>query len=322
MSHGVVCIPVLGLPPLSLAPQIAIGSTVFGVAARQGLSAALLSLDPNIDAGSADFLDELVDVPAASALAIAGTGAALSGAALVRMVSQKRLRRANGAFMMGVAAFLQWREAQAKAAKEAKQRPAFATGSSAATTDASVASAGSSEAAASAGRAAGDAGSARQLVSMESGSPRSSFEWPRYLVLGAASGFVLGFFGVGPAWMLAPLVARTAPSREGTARGQQKGAAEEDEDDEVLGSVFGSDDRIRRTCGLAMVPPCLAAAWRHWRLGHVPNASTIALPLAGGAVLGSAVGGSCLEDVPVENDVRFGLTLLIFAYGAWSLFKP
>ncbi|CAE8705782.1 unnamed protein product, partial [Polarella glacialis] len=31
-----------------------------------------------------------------------------------------------------------------------------------------------------------------------------------FVMLGAASGVCLGFFGVGPAWMLAPLVTRTS----------------------------------------------------------------------------------------------------------------
>merc|ERR1712196_440697 len=35
-------------------------------------------------------------------------------------------------------------------------------------------------------------------------------EAPRYVVLGGLAGLVLGFVGIGPAWMLAPVLAHTS----------------------------------------------------------------------------------------------------------------
>merc|ERR1719458_55509 len=74
MSHGVICIPVMNLPPLALSHQVSVGSTVFGVAARQILSATLYALDPTGDGeGQSTSISDLVDVNAAMVLASSGT---------------------------------------------------------------------------------------------------------------------------------------------------------------------------------------------------------------------------------------------------------
>ena len=79
--------------------------------------------------------------------------------------------------------------------------------------------------------------------------------------------------------------------------------------------------------------PCLAAASRHWRLGHVLDPHQVAFPLAAGAVLGSIAAGQLLGDIPPDPQTRFGVSapwpferrrqtgaqMVIFAYGAWSL---
>mmetsp|Transcript_108947 Transcript_108947/g.307027 ORF Transcript_108947/g.307027 Transcript_108947/m.307027 type:complete len:331 (-) Transcript_108947:96-1088(-) len=299
MSHGIVCIPVLTLPPLALPQHVAVGSTVFGVAARQLLSAGLYGLDPNTDLSSEDAIDDLIDVPAALGLALSGSAAALSGAALTRIASQRQIRRSTGAFLGGVALFLQWREFRAKVAAEAADRKAEDVVEQAADTPSGVA------------KASLQAARHEHLAT-------SRFEWPRYMVLGAASGFVLGFFGIGPAWMLAPVMSHMAPAAPLHAATARPAAMASDE----VGNVFGSDERTRRTCCVAMVPPCVVAALRHFQFGHVPNGGTIALPLAAGAILGSAMGGTLLEDVPCEEDFRMGLSVLLFAYGGWCMFRP
>merc|ERR1719291_326182 len=109
MSHGVVCIPVLTLPPLALSQQVAVGTTVFGVAARQVLAATLSAMEPDAQALDFEWLAQVVDVEAAGGLAATGTAAALAGSALAARLSPQRMRRANGLFLIGVASFLQYR---------------------------------------------------------------------------------------------------------------------------------------------------------------------------------------------------------------------
>jgi len=299
MSHGVVCIPVLTLPPFSLSQQVAIGSTAFGVAARQVLSASLYALDPGTEPGEPEGLGQLVDLDAALALAASSTLAALGGAALAARLPQRPMRRANGAFLVVVALFLQWREAYAKAGRPEDEEDGDARPAAAGTVPPSR---------------PGEHGAVAREATAGSGHGLQ-----QHLLFGAAAGSVLGFLGIGPAWMLAPLLSHTAPAPE-SAGGLLAGVGSPAQAAEASGA--SSEERVRRTCCLAMVPPSLAAAWRHFRLGHVVNAPRVALPLATGAILGSAVGGMQLADVPCEFEVRYGTSLLLFAYGCWSLVRP
>eukprot|EP00913_Durusdinium_trenchii_P011686 g10974.t1 len=79
---------------------------------------------------------------------------------------------------------------------------------------------------------------------------------------------------------------------------------------------------VARTCALATVVPCIAAAWRHWQLGHVVDPQNVAFPLAAGAILGSFGAGQFLGDIPPDGDHRLGVSVLVFAYGAWCFFSP
>eukprot|EP00439_Symbiodinium_sp_Y106_P018658 s850_g2.t1 len=71
-----------------------------------------------------------------------------------------------------------------------------------------------------------------------------------------------------------------------------------------------------------MVAPCLAAAWRHYSMGHVLDPGNFAYPLAAGAVFGSFAAGNMLGDSPPDEHVRLGLAVVIFAYGAWAVLGP
>lgn len=277
MSHGVVCIPVVTLPPLALSQQIAVGSTVFGVAARQVLSASLYSLEPDANLAT---LEEAVDVRAAAVLGASGTFAAVAFSLLSARLGQKPLRQANGLFCIVTSLFLQWRETywvpEDKRQKEQE-------------TD-------------------GCLPEPEPLVlerdEVQVVDPDSNQELMRHLALGFGSGAVLGLFGIGPAWMLAPLLHRSAPTYR-----------------EVQGVVPGGDEKLRRTCCLAMVPASLGAAWYHSKLGHVVGAKEVALPLATGAIAGSALGGLNLADVPCESEVKSVFAVLLFAFGCWSVVK-
>eukprot|EP00931_Biecheleriopsis_adriatica_P060746 TRINITY_DN36491_c0_g1_i1.p1 TRINITY_DN36491_c0_g1~~TRINITY_DN36491_c0_g1_i1.p1 ORF type:complete len:399 (-),score=72.77 TRINITY_DN36491_c0_g1_i1:72-1268(-) len=366
-SHGVFCIPVMTLPPVILSHQVAAGSTVFGVAARQLLSVGLFAADPS-DPFDPDHIDELIDTNAALALAASGTVGALAASALCARFSSTRVKRFNGVFMIGCAVFMQWRE---KLVREYGSRPdddleelSEEMSTIVVKPDGTVKQqpAGIAGPQPFAGPTLGPGGQRRS----EADVPRLHIEnpctpvreLPRFVALGTLSGAVLGFFGVGPAWMLAPLVMRTSPEWaqiEAAAEGRQDQKPEssfrqfmplpmswtsrQTETSEVSSSASGavegpdvgridfigptgSDERTRRTCSLAMLPPCLAAAWRHWSFGHVTDAGNVALPLAVGAVIGSIGAGKLLDDVPCDEQTRFGLSMVLFMYGAWNLLGP
>merc|ERR1740138_477022 len=116
--------------------------------------------------------------------------------------------------------------------------------------------------------------------------------------------------------MLAPVLSYMS------AKDRGRGATSDPDGSVALVGTFGSDERTRRTCTVAMVPPCLASAARHISLGHVEGIPILALPLAAGAIFGSAVAGQQLDGVPCEEEFRYGLSLLLFAHGCWSYFLP
>eukprot|EP00927_Polykrikos_kofoidii_P043313 TRINITY_DN3736_c1_g1_i1.p1 TRINITY_DN3736_c1_g1~~TRINITY_DN3736_c1_g1_i1.p1 ORF type:complete len:372 (+),score=62.40 TRINITY_DN3736_c1_g1_i1:80-1195(+) len=339
MSHGIFCIPTVSMPPLQLSHQVAVGSTVFGVAARQLLSSALYSLDPSTPDLRLDdeALEQLIDVSIAGPLAISGTVSALWGAALSKSVSQRTLRRGNGVFLCGVALFLNWREQQASAKKlkmekEQGLRPAIGSADFNQRRNETSLSL----------RTQSDVPKAMGKPMLVAANTPATVDWRYCTMLGLASGFILGFIGVGPAWMLAPIISQISPggaasagapattlpgtlglpSPQGSSAESQKHSEVGGNEEVVVESVFGADERMRRTCLFAMVPPCLAAAWRHFQVGHVVNASTVAMPLALGAIAGSAIGGQQLDDVPCEEEFRVVLSLLLFVYGGWSVFRP
>jgi len=322
MSHGVVCIPVLTLPPLALPQQVAVGSTVVGVAARQILSAGLFAFTSDEDLTNREVLEQMIDVPAATGLATAGCLAALSGAGLSKLMNQRVLRRFNGACLVGVAMFIQWREGQVRALAE---KASIALNNNAPGPQPEVTESSPSAlpetphlglAAHQQVFATGEAAFGNLMTTVAD----SRYDWPRYVVLGAFSGFTLGFFGIGPAWILAPIMSKMGSEKQQYEAGIASVGREGTED--VIVSAFGSDERTRRTCCIAMVPPCICAAWRHMSIGHVPHAGTVAIPLGLGAILGSAIGGQQLENVPCDEEFRLGMSMLLFAHGAWSIFRP
>lgn len=318
MSHGIVCIPVLSLPPLALSQHAAIGSTVFGVAVRQAISTTFLALDPSVDLGDHDALEELVDMNAVVALATSATGAAVWAATMARRVSPVTIRKANGLFLIGVSVFLHWRQRGLENMAEAE--------SPAASSEASV-------------EATPPSSPDAVLIKRRASAPISSaFDWPQLLGLGVASGVVLGFFGIGPTWMLIPLLEHLpssakphgglpatssgSSSRDAAPSGAASGSGDGEQPGEAASAQAEITEKLRRTCAFAMVPPSIAAALRHFSLGHAPNAHVVALPLAAGAVLGSAAGGTVLEDVECDADLHLGLSGLLFAFGAWSVLRP
>lgn len=83
-----------------------------------------------------------------------------------------------------------------------------------------------------------------------------------------------------------------------------------------------ADELSRRTAGAAMVPPSIAAAWMHYRIGNAPTPTILALPLAAGAIAGSVFGGSQLGDVTASEELRIVVSMLFFLHGCWSILKP
>lgn len=293
MSHGVLCIPVLTMPPLGLSHAVASGSTVFGVALRQTMSAGLMSLDPRMNW---EKLHELVDMNAAGCLALSGTMAAVSAATAVSRIPTKRMRKINGGFCIVLGLFLQWRETRIAKSDEEKE--------------------------------AADVLAKLDAEATDLPPTTSLSHLGRFLVLGAGSGAILGFFGIGAAWLLAPVITNTTRGSEhAPTLFASGGPIEPRKQDGVAVSQgmygnSGADERARRTAALGMVLPCIAAALRHVAVGNVPETMGIAVPLALGAVLGSALAGTFLENVPCEEDHRNVFTALLVAYGAWSIFKP
>lgn len=326
MSHGVVCIPVLSLPPLALTQQVAIGSTVFGVAARQVLSASLYVTRPVSDdlrdqgKETGPSLEDLVDTSTAGVLAAFGTATALGGASVAARLSQKHLKRVNGIFCMALSLFMYWRDSRVREAREAAEAGMKAKGLE------NVA------AEAAAGRAVGPPGvegprsmGAPTPVQVESPTTTSLGmpEVSRLAALGMACGGCLGLFGIGPAWILAPVLTYAGLGCESSGGNSLQDIGPSLFVDGVIGiGAAASDEKTIRTATLAMVPPSLAAAARHMTLGHVGSPGFVAFPLAAGAIAGSLVAGNQLEDVPCDEEFRYGLSVCLFAYGCWSWFLP
>lgn len=294
MSHGVVCIPVVTIPPLALTHQVAVGSTVFGVAARQMISAFLYGVAPENDISDFETLERLIDVPSAAVLGVSSTVTALSAAAFASKLRSSSLRRCSGALCFGLGLFLQWRDKNMRKADpedlevadwELPYKQQLAEG------------------------AKGGAMAVDTPTDVEAVPQRSDV--PRLIALGAAAGGCLGFFGIGPAWLLAPVL--SASARPGQLGFTTDKGSEQDS------GAFCSDERTRTTACLAMVPSSLAAAARHWHLGNVTT--TVAVPLAVGAVAGSAWSGQNLSDVPCDWEVRFGISCLLMVYGCWAVVK-
>merc|ERR1712137_653199 len=97
--------------------------------------------------------------------------------------------------------------------------------------------------------------------------------------------------GVGVSWMLAPVIASMIstpmPSEQMPGRRRKDPTppgyltAAGDLAENINASP--ADELSRRTAAAAMVPPCIGAAWMHYRIGNAPTPTVLALPLAAGA---------------------------------------
>merc|ERR1740121_3114947 len=121
MSHAVVCVPVVTLPPLGLSHHLAIGNTVFGVAARQIIAATLYFAEPSTNV-TVDDLAEIIDLKAAAVLSASGTVAALGASAFSARLAPRALRKTNGIFLVALALFLQWRDLKIRTAQEEREK--------------------------------------------------------------------------------------------------------------------------------------------------------------------------------------------------------
>lgn len=295
MSHGVICIPVMTLPPLQLSQQVAAGTTVFGVAAREALAAALYSLDPSVDLSTRESMEDIVDVNALLCLSAAGTATAFGATAIASRMPVRYMKKMNGLFCCGLASFLHWRETQvvdSRAVIDTEDNPELLERRAESYKNPSSSSSSSTS---------------EPTLLEQAASVNLREEWARLTLLGAASGGVLGFFGIGTAWVLAPMMRHTAPSGWTSSEQQEP---------------FCVDARTRRTACLSMLLPSIVSAYRHLHLGHVPHVGAVALPLAIGAIGGSIIGGVCMEDVPADTELKSALAALMFAYGIWTLMKP
>ncbi|CAK9042914.1 C3H1-type domain-containing protein, partial [Durusdinium trenchii] len=194
---------------------VACGSTVFGVAVRQLMSVTLYAADPS-EPLAGDQLHELVDVNAMLALAASGTASALAGAALSAKHSQLRILRLNGLFMCCIAAFMQWRDKLVREhgpRRDQDQEELVDTPSALVVTAEGHVS--NQEPLPMEGPTLGPGNlprTAQEVARLDlvySSTPLEKL--PRFIVLGALSGALLGYFGVGPAWVIAPLVTRSSP---------------------------------------------------------------------------------------------------------------
>merc|ERR1719240_34770 len=237
---------------------------------------------------------------AAVSLGAASTFTAVTAARWTVRMKPRYLRKAHGVFMVGAALFMMWRQGEIKAVQAKKEgNPSSLV----------VASAPSVEA----------------LPLMNSAN-----EWPRFVLLGALSGLIIGSVGVGVSWMLAPVIASMISnpmSSEQMQRSRHKAltpqgylTAAGDLAENINASP--ADELSRRTAGAAMVPPSIAAAWMHYRIGNAPTPTILALPLAAGAIAGSVFGGSQLGDVTASEELRIVVSMLFFLHGCWSILKP
>lgn len=304
MSHGVLCIPVMNMPPLQLSHQVAAGCTVFGVATRQMLSATLYGLDPRAEVDGIESLNRIIDVRAAGILSLSGTLSSVACVALSAKMPAHRMRRLNGFFLAVCAFFIQWRERRFR--KEDATPEDLLCGDDLPAT------------------CPGPRPNPDIIVKpkmLPTLGANAQDDTKRLLGLGAASGAVLGLCGVGPAWMLAPVLCATA--KEGQL-GYDLIAAEEKNIGPKLDNPsenFENDERTRTTACFGMILPCIAAAFRHWQVGHVPNVTGIAIPLAAGAILGSAVAGRELVDVPCDKEIQQFVSLMLLANGCWNMWR-
>eukprot|EP00747_Dinoflagellata_sp_TGD_P217509 gnl/TRDRNA2_/TRDRNA2_89900_c1_seq1.p1 gnl/TRDRNA2_/TRDRNA2_89900_c1~~gnl/TRDRNA2_/TRDRNA2_89900_c1_seq1.p1 ORF type:complete len:271 (-),score=39.02 gnl/TRDRNA2_/TRDRNA2_89900_c1_seq1:145-915(-) len=250
-----------------------------------------------------------------------GTVTALAGAAATLRVPAHVIRRCNGAFLITVALFMQWRQRQVSKPEEEEDY-------------AEVSPAGESAQPQALAAALPQPQLAAEHFRQGYTRPGSASEdLPRLILLGAAGGACLGFFGVGVGWMLAPALTYMDPRRR-AAEAAGTDAASPSVGEAGFGAPLarigtsGAEDRDRRTATLAMVPPSIAAAFRHFMIGHCPTPFYIAFPLALGAIAGSAVGGPAIQQMEpiMEFDEKEQMlsvfTALLFAQGAWLVFRP
>lgn len=314
MSHGVVCMPVLTLPPFMLSHPVAIGSTVFGVAARQLLATGLYALDPNSPLDDQDKLEELIDVGTASRIAAAGSVSAWLFSAVTGRLAFKSIQKLSGVFLCAVAVGLSWRDAKVRNVRDAidsemmrrDDANRFADGPMAKIQRAKAAEEGLLDSGSQTLLEAGKTSHKQQLS---------------HIILGLLSGACVGMFGIGPAWLVAPILSmhhETDVVMGWKVHGRLS-------DEEIAGAVTessGADERSRRTATFAMIGPCLVSAFRHYVAGNVPTPTAVALPLAVGAIAGSAAGGMALADTECAEEVKFAVAVLLFLSGAWSFFRP
>lgn len=253
ISHGVVCIPTMVLPPLNLLPQVAAGSTCIGVTARQTLGLYFQSLSAGIDGRPP--IEDLIDAHVTFFCGVSSAITAWKAAGWTSVASRKTLLRTSGLGLVAVSIILPLRN---------KLRD----------------------------------GEMERLK-------RAPIEFPEYfnpslvdirqvaelISLGSISGLALGATGVGVAWALAPAL-----------------------------MYFGyktSFEEAQATAMSSTMPATIAAAIRHYRLGHL---SMLTWPLMAGAIVGGYAGAEITPFEPGEEET-FGLVAFAFLFGMHAMIR-
>jgi len=253
ISHGVVCIPTMVLPPLNLLPQVAAGSTCVGVAARQSLGMYFQSLYAGVDGRPP--IEDIIDVHVAFFSGISSAIAAWKAAGWTSIASRKTLLRCNGLGLIAVSMILPFRNKLRDAEMEVMKRPPIEFPEHFDPTRVGM----------------------RNVAEL--------------IALGFLSGSVLGVTGVGTAWALTPALM-------------------------YLGYKTKFEE-AQTTAMASTMPATLAAAIRHYRLGHL---SYLTWPLMAGAIFGGYAGAEITPFEPEEPET-FGLIAFAFIFGCHAIIR-
>lgn len=285
MGGALLMIPVLTAAPLRLSQHAAHGTALAAVAATN-LSGAWMYRNFLMSSGNTTIQEEEQDASAAAdnnndallavvSIALSGMLTARMGARMTTRLDPRTLKRALGSLMLALSAAVPLKEALVTLV-DLEQDVAIIN------------------------KDAVEAGANEAMPKL----------WQRavpYLLVGGASGYLAGLFGVGGGTIVVPALTILS-SHRGSSSAELTTAA----------AAATSHHQILATSLLATTLPAIVGTWTHYQAGNV--VLRLAPALAAGAASGAVLGGT-LGQRTDETTLRHGLTALLAILGTRTLWR-